>query len=155
MHPSKRGTIMALAGIMMFFLCLAAGKVHAQPFPWDPPCTLTKVINLSPCNANLTVNTGAGAVGPFFIASGASLFIPMGAPPVIVTGITTQAGAFVAATSPGAPVPGTAFPSAGSVLNVTLGPAPGCCFDIYFDNSAGPGCWIWLYPSAAPPPCIP
>jgi hypothetical protein len=158
MIRENRKRVMATLSAMTaaLIMCFGAMSLDAQPIPWNPPCTATKVVNVSGCVATLSVRTNVG-VFTITLGPGGSgpLVFPAGS---IVVGIFTQAGTFVPVVSPGpAVIPPPAPPgrtAAAWVSNVTLGPA-GCCYDIYFDQTTPPGCYIWLLPSAAPPPCIP
>jgi hypothetical protein len=143
-----------IAGLMMFLGTISASAQIA----WNPPCTATKVVNATNCRLTLQVRTTAGIitvnVNP---GQSAPFVVPAG---TLVGGIITQAGTYVPLTVPGGIIPSPPKPvagvvSAGSVSNVTFGPAPGCCFDVYFDSSTAPGCYIWVVPAAGPPPCIP
>jgi hypothetical protein len=154
--PSSLAAMMAAA-----IVCLAGTRAVAQPIPWNPPCEETKVVNLSPCNAIVTFTTTLGNVGPVTVPSGGSTMAVFAVGSAL-TGIITQAGAPIASvTVPGQVIPPPAWtagsPSSGWVSNVTFGPPPGCCFDVYFDQSQGGGCYIWLLPTATvpPPPCTP
>lgn len=149
----------ALCPALAIVLLLGAARATAQPIPWDPPCTVSKVVNTTACAVNITITTTAGNVGPIAVAAfGTAPFVPVVGS--LITGIVTQAGAPVGIVSPGPAIPSPPGPfppvaAAGWVSNVTFGPPPGCCFDVYFDNSSAPGCYVWLVPSAAPPPCTP
>lgn len=155
---AKRAAPWALPAAIAVFIVAAGSAAHAQPLPWDPPCAETKIVNTTGCNVNVTLNTAAFPFvqGPFAVPAGGSVMaalVPAGG--VTITGVTTQAGAFVGMGPGGAIIPSPpaapGTPAVGVITGVTLG--PGCCVDMYFDASGAPGCWIWLVPGT--PPCTP
>ena len=136
--------------------CLCATSMRAQPLAWNPPCTATKLVNLTPCPITVTVRTN---IGIFSTTAGPNSSVPFAIPAgTTIFGILTQASTFVGLVTPGpAVIPPPAPPgrtAASWVSNVTIGPG-GCCVDIYFDQTTPPGCYIGVLPTSAPPPCIP
>jgi hypothetical protein len=159
-----QGSIRALllAVIASAALCLAAGTAAAQPLLWNPPCPNARIFNCTPCTAVLTLWTNP-AVPAVIVPAFGMVVAPMAPAPLFVNGVISQGGAFVPLVQPPpvivppplvppcvAPAPG---PMNGVVRSVTLGPAPGCCFDVYFNTTSDPAypCTIFLYP--APQPC--
>jgi hypothetical protein len=153
-----RSFFMAICGTaaIALMLCMDTTSAGAQPIGWNPPCAMTKVVNATPCVITMVVRT---SVGPITVTVNPGATAPFVVPAgTLVGGVFTQAGTFVPLMVPGGVIPSPPNPvagvvAAGSVFGVTLGPAPGCCVDIHFDNSTAPGCYIWVVP--APAPCIP
>jgi hypothetical protein len=53
---------------------------------------------------------------------------------------------------PGPPSPPAPVGSNGWISNITVGPAPGSCVDLYLDLA---NCTVYVFPTTAPPPCRP
>lgn len=148
-----RNSIATLFGAAMIACLLGfnATNVSAQPVAWNPPCPVSKIINNTGCTADVFLNTNFGVVGPITVQPNGNT-TPINVPPgTIITGIVTQAGTIVPV-GPGTPIPPPGGPgfSAGTITGVVFGPAPGCCFDVYFDVA---NCYVWLFPGT--PPCTP
>lgn len=143
------------AAFVLSMLSLGAARASAQAFVWNPPCVDTKIVNTTGCDANVTIAVTGGFVGPVFVPAGGTALIPLGGPVTWLKGVVTQAGTYVPVMSPGPiiPPPGPGTPSSGWNKGITFGPW-GCCFDVYFEQPGGSGCYIWLIKSSAVP-CIP
>jgi hypothetical protein len=152
-HNGRR--IIAIIGAVVMLAIVSLSTASAQPFVWNPPCTLTKIVNTLGCTIDLRLVTNFGTLGPFTVAPNSSKVVQL---PIntTISGVKTQAGNFVAAVTPGPVIPSPPA-SPGTIATswcqaATIG-AGGCCGDIYFDASGAPGCWIWIVPATAP--CTP
>jgi hypothetical protein len=146
---SSRASIYALAfvAIMMVF-----GSTVASAIPWNPPCGMTTIVNNTGCTVGICPWWNIGLVPPCapFIGPGpASVVINTAVPGLQLNGFVTWAGTLLPliAIPPGAPC---APAATWWVPNITVGPAPGCCVDIYVNPGA---CRIIVCPS--PGPCTP
>lgn len=144
---TQRTAAVSVAVVVVMFLTGLAETV-AQP------CASVTVTSTSPCGAIVNFwTTPPNSPPPFFVAAGGSVVVPI-PPGASVQGIISLGGNSYALAgppfAPGAPAGATQW-----VPHVTLGPAPGCCFDVYFQFA--PTCNVWLYPSSPlfPPPCKP
>ena len=144
-----RLSLVALFAAMLFGAITAA----AQPLVWNPPCATLFVKDMTGGAIALTVlTTPPGLVGPVVVPPfGATgpFFMPVGA---TVNGITSFGGFFRPVFQPAPPSPPAPIPSNGWIPNVTIGPAPGICVDIYLDLT---NCNIYVYPTGFLPPCRP
>jgi hypothetical protein len=138
-----------MLGVATAVLALGMMKAAAQP------CASVTVRSIPPaCGAVVNFwTTPPNSPPPFFIASGATLVVPIPAGATVLGMISLGLNSYPLAGppfAPGAPAGATMW-----VPHITLGPAPGCCFDVYFQFA--PTCNVWLYPSSPlfPPPCQP
>lgn len=148
-------------------LGLGVTTVMAQPIAWNPPCPTATVVNNTGCTLTLNLFTAPpGAVPPIAVPP-CTILAPVAVPPgTIINGVFSQAGTAVPM-APGTVPPATlspcplgppAGPATGEVRGITLGPAPGCCVDIFFYATPGGGCTIYIQSPPPPPPvvnCIP
>jgi hypothetical protein len=151
----------AAAIVVMAFvaigLLLGTTTTTAQVL-WNPPCSTIMIRNTTPCTADVQlVTTPPGVLPPSIILAGGGVFGPVGVPsPFVINGINSGGANFYPAVAPPAgllmPPPAPPIPPCAWIPNVTLGPLPGCCFDVYFDCKS---CVVWLMPSSGPPPCRP
>lgn len=149
MNRRIRLSLVAIFAAMLFGTLTAA----AQPLVWNPPCATLFVKDATGLGGTVTVvTTPPGLVGavvvPPFGATG-PFFMPVGA---TVDGITSLGGFFRPVIQPGPASPPAPIPSNGWIPNVTIGPPPGTCVDIYLDLT---NCNIYIYPTGFAPPCRP
>jgi|GEM_PF-1896767 len=136
----------------------------SQPLPWNPPCANARIINYTSCTADLNLRTTTGITLTYTVPPCSTIMppIPTG---TSILGVITQAGnsgpllfpgPIAPAGSPCGPViPAYSAPANAWTPGVTLGPSPGCCFDVYFYRNTDPNysCTIALFPGTSP--CTP
>ncbi len=141
----------AVAAIVM----ICAGTTATAQILWNPPCGAVTIFNNTPCTIGLCPGWAPMLAPPCspFILPGNFAVVPTAAPALMLNGIFSQAGILrplVAAP----PAPPSAVPAPWWVPNIMVGPAPGCCVDVYIDNTAGV-CTMWVFPTRLAPPCRP
>jgi hypothetical protein len=141
---------LAVVFIALIFSVLTAA---AQPLPWNPPCATLRVKNVTPAPVIINLVTfPPGLVPPVALpAFGVSPMMPMPAGSFI-TNATSAGGFNYPMVQPGPPSPPAPTPSNGWIPNVSVGPAPNTCVDIYFDYL---NCTVYIFPTTSVPPCRP
>ena len=159
--------VLLAAALMAAASAIGGGTAHAQ-IMWNPPCANAMVVNMTGCPVTFTLWATPANIGPITVpfCCGVNLVpIPAG---TTINGVVTQAGALIGMAAPAPVVPAATCggfaplptaPANAIVRRVTLGPAPGCCFDVFFYHNSDPmyPCHIFLNAGtpAPPPPCIP
>ncbi|HVZ41106.1 MAG TPA: hypothetical protein VHI13_17640 [Candidatus Kapabacteria bacterium] len=142
--------MMAAALTLAAFACIQTASAQ---LPWNPPCPNTTINNTTLCTAQLNLVTiPAGAVPPVLVPAGTAVVIPTPPPGLQITGITSFGGFFYPVNPPAPPLGIGCLPTDFWIQHVTLGPPPGCCFNICFDVNT---CTITLTNSPVPPKCRP
>ncbi len=133
----------AAAAVFAALMLIVAAAADAQVV-WNPPCANITVRNLSPvCPARLVLNT-VPAMAPINVPAGGVVII--GALPGLVINSVGSLGGIIYPVLPPPPgAPCNCLPGDFSVCCVTLPPAPGCCFDVCFNQAT---CTITLRPAA-------
>lgn len=141
--------------IALAMLVTAADTGFAQVVFRNPPCPAITINNNTLCTAQLNfVPVPPGWPNPVLVPATGSIVLP--GPPVggmfTINGIRSMGGIFYPFLAPPFPVIVNCGAGDWWISNVTLGPPPGCCFDICANPAT---CTINLNPSGAPPPCRP
>lgn len=129
-------------------LCTLAAATAAAQMLWNPPCPNVQIVNTSNCGANLRLVTTPAGVLPavIFVPAGGAVAFPTPPVPFTINGINSFGGIFYPFQPPPPPGGCGCLPGEFHICCVTLGPAPGCCFDICGAN-VNPPCRITLRPS--------
>jgi hypothetical protein len=143
-----------------------ATTVQAQLLPWNPPCGNVTVYNISGCTADLNLVAFTTGPIPTITVPQCPGSVVVGLPGgVTIAGVLSQAGTSVLLQTPVAGVPPALCPVGMPPLpttiadrwvrGVTLGPAPGCCFDVYFYRTNDPVYQCVIFLARGTQPCIP
>ncbi len=143
-----------IAAVIAIIAPLAGTTTWAQPVFLNPPCTTVDLINNSPCYAaRVEFVESVGLWVPASVLPTSSTPLPMiPGVPLTVSGVISLNGNFYPFNPPNPTLGVNCGTGMWWIEGVTLGPPPGCCYDICADPAT---CTIWLNRHVNPSPCNP